>query len=80
MGNGGTSTVYKVLNEENEVLALKQVSLKNLSKHQVEDYANEVRLLRCLQGKPGIIGLIDSEIDIHSKTLNIAFFFFISDD
>ena len=47
--------MYKVLNEENDVFALKCVNLKDLPKSQLQDYVNEVRLLRRLRGKPGII-------------------------
>lgn len=72
VGKGSSCKVYKVLNEENDVLALKQVNLKGLPKSQLQDYINEVRLLRRLQGKPGIINLIDFEIDMNAKSLNIV--------
>ena len=66
--------LYKVLTEDNDVLALKQVNLKDLHKSQLQDYINEVKLLRKLQGKPGIIGFIDYEIDMHLKVLNIVYY------
>lgn len=72
VGKGSSCKVYKVLNEENDVLALKQVNLKGLPKSQLQDYINEVRLLRRLQGKPGIVNLIDFEIDMNAKSLNIV--------
>ena len=74
VGKGGSCKVYKVLTENNDVLALKQVNLKDLHKSQLQDYINEVKLLRKLQGKPGIIGFIDYEIDMHSKVLNIVYY------
>ena len=64
--------MYKVLNEENDVFALKCVNLKDLPKGQLQDYVNEVRLLRRLRGKPGIIDLVDYEIDTQAKKLNIV--------
>ena len=64
--------MYKVLNEENDVFALKCVNLKVLPKSQLQDYVNEVRLLRRLRGKPGIIDLVDYEIDTQAKKLNIV--------
>lgn len=72
MGKGSSCTVYKVLNEENDVLALKCVNLKDLPKSQLQDYVNEVRLLRRLRGRPGIIDLVDYEIDTQAKKLNIV--------
>ena len=51
--------MYKVLNEENDVFALKCVNLKDLPKSQLQDYVNEVRLL-------------DYEIDTQAKKLNIV--------
>ena len=72
MGKGSSCTVYKVLNEENDVFALKCVNLKHLPKSQLQDYVNEVRLLRRLRGKPGIIDLVDYEIDTQAKKLNIV--------
>ena len=64
--------MFKVLNESNDVLALKCVNLKGLHESQLQDYINEVKLLRHLQGKPGIITLNDYEINIQEKTLNIV--------
>ena len=64
--------MFKVLNESNDVLALKCMNLKGLHESQLQDYINEVKLLRHLQGKPGIITLIDYEINIQEKTLNIV--------
>lgn len=64
--------MYKVLNEENDVFALKCVNLRDLPKSQLQDYINEVRLLRRLRGKPGIIDLVDYEIDTQAKKLNIV--------
>ena len=72
MGKGSSCIVYKVLNEENDVFALKCVNLKDLPRSQLQDYVNEVRLLRRLRGKPGIIDLVDYEIDTQAKKLNIV--------
>lgn len=64
--------MFKVLNEKNDVLALKRVNLKGISRSQLQDYINEVKLLRHLQGKPGIIVLVDYEINTQDKLLNIV--------
>lgn len=54
------------------MLALKQVDLSSLSKSVTEDYINEVHLLQKLRGSPGIIKLIDYELDQHQERLNIV--------
>lgn len=77
IGRGSSCVVYKVLNEENEELALKCVNLHDLPKSQIQDYVNEVKLLRQLHGKEGIIDLVDYEIDTLSKRLLIVSFFVI---
>ena len=64
--------MYKVLSQDNQVYAIKHVKLKDLPKHVLQDYINEVKILRKLQGKPGIITLFDYEIDKNSKTLKIV--------
>lgn len=74
IGKGSSCVVYKVLNEENDELALKCVNLADLPKSQIQDYVNEVRLLRQLRGKEGIIELVDYEIDTQSKRLLIVLF------
>lgn len=60
------------MNDENDELALKCVNLTDLPKSQIQDYVNEVRLLRQLRGKEGIIELVDYEIDTQSKRLLIV--------
>ena len=64
--------VYKVLNSDNEILALKCVKLKDLPKTLQENYINEVRLLSKLRNKPGIVTLIDYELNVDAKELLIV--------
>lgn len=64
--------VYKVLNSDNEILALKCVQLKDLPPNLQENYINEVRLLSKLRNKPGIVNLIDYELNISAKELRIV--------
>ena len=53
-------------------MALKQVELSSLAKSVADDYINEVHLLQKLHGSPGIIKLIDYELNQHQQRLNIV--------
>lgn len=72
VGKGGSCVVYKVLSSENEILALKCVNLKGLPQSMLKDYIKEVKLLKQLRGQPGIIDLIDYEINSQTKELLIV--------
>ncbi|CBK25332.2 uncharacterized protein [Blastocystis hominis] len=71
VGSGSSCKVYKVVTEDNDVLALKQVDLSSLAKSVADDYINEVHLLQKLHGSPGIIKLVDYELNQHQQRLNI---------
>ncbi|KAM7453178.1 hypothetical protein BLSTO_06079 [Blastocystis sp. subtype 1] len=71
IGKGGSCVVYRVINESNEVLALKCVNLDGVSPTQYTDYVNEVKLLETLRGSPGIIYLIDYELNTSENMLYI---------
>lgn len=84
IGKGGSSSVFSVLDEKNDVYALrrrviaqiyalKYVHLEDLPKAQLDCYLNEVQLLQRLKGRPGIINLIDNYIDTKKKRLFIVF-------
>ncbi len=72
IGKGGSCVVYRVINESNEVLALKCVNLDGVSPTQYTDYVNEVKLLETLRGSPGIIYLIDYELNTSENVLYIV--------
>lgn len=72
IGKGGSCVVYRVLNEDNEILALKCVSLDGIRDYQYNDYVNEVKLLESLRGSPGIIHLVDYELVASEKMLYIV--------
>ncbi|GAA5870322.1 hypothetical protein JCM3774_004641, partial [Rhodotorula dairenensis] len=61
LGRGGSSKVYRVTTERNDLLALKRVDTRNDSESRAS-FINEITLLRKLAGKPEIIQLVDSEI------------------
>ncbi|KLO12243.1 Pkinase-domain-containing protein [Schizopora paradoxa] len=62
IGKGGTSRVYRVMNPQNEVYALKKVSLDRTDSESIQCYMNEIALLKRLRGNHRIIHLIDSEV------------------
>lgn len=51
--------VFKVLGEDAQIFALKEVYLKNLDDTVKKAYLNEIRLLKRLRDKPEIITLYD---------------------
>ncbi|GAA5830885.1 hypothetical protein JCM11251_001110 [Rhodosporidiobolus azoricus] len=61
LGRGGSSRVYRVMTERNELYALKKVDTRNDAESRAS-FINEITLLRKLAGKPEIIQLLDSEV------------------
>ncbi|EJD51621.1 kinase-like protein [Auricularia subglabra TFB-10046 SS5] len=64
LGKGGSSRVYRVLGQGQELLALKRVGLESADDQTVQGYLNEIQLLRRLDGNKRIIRLLDSEVQI----------------
>lgn len=63
IGRGGSSKVFRVINADGQIFALKKVNLKNLDEATVSGYANEIQLLRKFANNPHIIQLIDAEMN-----------------
>lgn len=62
IGKGGSSRVYKVLSHNNQMFAVKRVSLDRTDQETMSGYMNEISLLKRLEGNHRIIKLIDSEV------------------
>jgi serine/threonine-protein kinase TTK/MPS1 len=62
IGKGGSSRVYRVMNNANEIYAIKRVSLDKTDAETMSGYMNEIALLKRLSGNSRIIKLVDSEI------------------
>ncbi|KAJ7288376.1 other/TTK protein kinase [Mycena rebaudengoi] len=62
IGKGGTSRVFRVLSNANELYAIKRVSLDKTDAETMNGYMNEIALLKRLDGNHRIIRLIDSEV------------------
>lgn len=62
IGKGGSSRVYRVMNNANEIYAIKRVSLDRTDAETMSGYMNEIALLKRLSGNSRIIRLVDSEV------------------
>lgn len=62
IGKGGSSRVFRVLSNANELYAIKRVSLDKTDSDTMSGYINEIALLKRLDGNSRIIRLIDSEV------------------
>lgn len=62
IGKGGSSRVFRVLNNANEFYAIKRVSLDKTDTETMSGYMNEIALLKRLEGNSRIIRLLDSEV------------------
>lgn len=62
LGKGGSSRVYRVMDPNNEIYAIKRVSLDRTDAESMNGYMNEIALLKRLDGNHRIIRLIDSEV------------------
>ncbi|KAH9936264.1 uncharacterized protein B0H18DRAFT_318536 [Fomitopsis serialis] len=50
IGKGGSSRVYRVMNNSNEIYALKRVSINDKEEETMDGYINEIQLLKRLDG------------------------------
>ncbi|TPX33476.1 hypothetical protein SmJEL517_g03637 [Synchytrium microbalum] len=64
IGRGGSSKVYKIMNDAGKLYALKKVNVRGLEADAVEDYMNEIALLQRLKNNSRIIHLYDSEVNL----------------
>lgn len=62
IGKGGSSRVFRVMSHNNELYAIKRVSLDRTDNEMMSGYMNEIALLKRLEGNSRIIRLIDSEV------------------
>ena len=72
MGRGGSSRVYRVLDENNDIYAIKRVTLERADAETIQGYQNEIQLLNRLNGQPGIIKLIDFESNVKKNTIMLV--------
>lgn len=72
IGRGGSCKVYRALSKECAVVAVKKVKLAGMRKKAIDAFANEIALLKKLQGNPAIIQMFDSEVDLKRKSIFVV--------
>jgi serine/threonine protein kinase len=72
IGSGGSSKVYRILGPDLKIYALKKIKLKRLDPASIEQYNNEIQLLKRLQGNPHIIRLIAAEPDLQQRLIHVV--------
>jgi serine/threonine protein kinase len=72
IGKGGSSKVYKVINPNGEILALKEIDLARADESAIRGYENEIELLQTLQGSAYIITLAGWERKANPAVLLIV--------
>ncbi len=60
--------MYRVLDDNNDIYAIKRVTLERADAETIQGYQNEIQLLNRLSGQPGIIKLIDFESNVKKNT------------
>ena len=61
IGKGGSSVVYRAIDENNQMRAIKKVDLSELDQQQAEDFKNEISHLERLKGHERIIEIFGWE-------------------
>ncbi len=64
IGRGGSSKVFKVIDSNGDLFALKRIKIKDRADRNIASHRNEINLLKRLAGESGIVQLIDSQIDL----------------
>lgn len=64
--------MYRVLDEKNNLFAVKKVDIRTNDPETRASFVNEIHLLEKLRGHPQIITLIDSEMNEAKKTLSMV--------
>ncbi|KTW29349.1 hypothetical protein T552_01304 [Pneumocystis carinii B80] len=63
IGRGGTSKVFRVMDQNHKMFALKKVHFDKADKSAIVNFKDEIELLKKLSGHERIIKLYDSEIN-----------------
>lgn len=72
IGRGGSSKVYRILAPDLQIYALKKIKLKQLDQSNIQQYENEISLLKKLQGKEHIIRLVAADTDLKQKVIHVV--------
>lgn len=72
VGRGGSSKVWRVMAENNNILALKRVSLEDADENTIRGYKGEIDLLQKLKGNDRVVTMLDYEMNDNKKTLSVV--------
>lgn len=72
IGRGGSSRVYRVLGEDMCLYALKRVRLARMDAASVDNYRNEINLLKRLSGSHHIIRLLGAEVSYETRCIHMV--------
>ncbi len=61
--------VFKVVSQEGKIYALKRVTLQGAEPSAVENYLNEINLLKRLRNHKTIIHFLDAEVNVKEGVL-----------
>lgn len=75
IGKGGTCSVYKVMDMNGNIYALKVITWTNDTLEVISGYNQEVKLLESVQKSPFVIKLVEYELVATSNTMYILFEF-----
>ena len=67
VGRGGSSRVFKAIDKNHTVVAIKKVSLNKLDPEAIKSYENEVALLRSLRGNDKVIQMYEDETVLNER-------------
>ena len=74
LGRGGSTTVYRIMSQEGELLAYKRIQVQGSEENcvaQCRSYSNEINLLMKLKGSPNIIELLDFSVDLKEFSISM---------
>jgi len=71
LGKGGSSKVYKILRHDKKLFALKRIKFGQYGTQIINNFVNEITILKLLRGKSRIIQIEDAEVNFIKKSINI---------
>ena len=77
LGRGGSSIVWRVMAENDNVFALKKVNLEDCNEETVRGYKAEIELLKRLENVDRVVRLFDWEVNEQKQSLSIVSMVFL---
>ena len=71
IGKGGSGKVYKIIRHDKKIFALKKSKIEGTGTQMINNFINEITILKFLSGKPRIIQIQDAEINFKKKLIFI---------